>query len=116
MDIGSFTLNAVNTYDNFFTKLHWTGTVGENRITIENKEMNIYPNPANIHVEVSIPQNTEATSYKLFDAKGNLMVTKDHLRTQKNFSIDVSQLPSEIYFIYLQTKNNVFTKKVIIRR
>lgn len=116
MDIGSYTLHAANTYENFFTELHWTGTVGEEEHPISKEKISVNPNPASGHVSISVPENIKVMNFKIIDIKGNTLISRNYFPSGNNFTEDISRFPSGIYFIHLQTENNVFTKKLIIRQ
>jgi Secretion system C-terminal sorting domain len=71
---------------------------------------NIYPNPTNQVLNIEIPENTEGPSVEIFNAMGNV-VSKT-----KQLNIDVSDLPTGIYFVQIKTKDRVGVKRFIVNR
>lgn len=75
----------------------------------------IYPNPsngmlyiANVESAPSLPQ-----SITILDVLGRCMVSVEIQFIQPTTTLDISSLPSGIYFLRIQTENNVITKKII---
>ncbi len=75
--------------------------------------LKIYPNPANHMVQVKLPDNNQYYDLKIVDLTGSIMIHKtDVIHTIK---LDISNYPSGIYFIFLQSKTHKTTRKLIIR-
>lgn len=82
---------------------------GINEMMVE-KNVNLYPNPVNDQVHVSI-DNYELQSIKIYNTIGEIAFEKD-MRDQ-NSKLDVSFLNRGIYFIEMQTNAGCTTKKLI---
>jgi agmatine/peptidylarginine deiminase len=88
-----------------------TIVTGINEWTIDNGELKIYPNPTDGQL---IIENGELTieNVEIFDMMGkNVSRLTSHI--SHPISIDISHLPSGIYFLRIQTENGVVMKKVI---
>ena len=77
-----------------------------NDITKEN-EINIYPNPASISLEINTEQKIK--QIYLRNSIGEV------LRYSSSSSLNVANIPNGIYFVTIQTENNNITKKIIIK-
>ena len=65
--------------------------------------MTIYPNPTQSHINLSLNYSIDV-HYKLFSPLGQQLM--DGIITSSNQEIDISHLPSNIYF--LKVDNQVF--------
>jgi hypothetical protein len=92
--------------------------VGIEEQTFENK-INIYPNPAENTVYIQLKENL-ALSLRLTitDLVGKKIFEKDILYNSgiQNMPVDVSSLKNGIYMLRIADKENVYTKKLIIKR
>ncbi|MEE4260378.1 MAG: T9SS type A sorting domain-containing protein, partial [Bacteroidales bacterium] len=64
--------------------------------------------------------NIESTKFRLatieiFDLNGRKLLEKHFSKSTKEIEIDVSHLPSGVYFCRLNTENKSVTKKLIIK-
>jgi sugar lactone lactonase YvrE len=73
----------------------------------ESNNINVYPNPANTIINIKLRIQDESTSLYLTDILGNTV--KQYLISNLEFSIDVADLSSGVYFI----KTTQGTKKFI---
>jgi hypothetical protein len=72
------------------------------------KHMNVYPNPTKSRVELNLPSQT-ILDIQVYDRKGLLVrVTSDRV-------LDISDEPSGLYFIRVQTANGFHNGKLIKR-
>ena len=69
----------------------------------ENNQVTIYPNPTQSHINLSLNYSIDV-HYKLFSPLGQQLM--DGIITSSNQEIDISHLPSNIYF--LKVDNQVF--------
>ena len=77
-----------------------------------NKEILIYPNPANTNFTISINTSYDIKyDIELKNVFGKTVMIKHNLGN--NASIDISILKSGIYFIIVKTKNDEVIKKII---
>jgi hypothetical protein len=76
---------------------------------LNNKEVEIYPNPAKTILFIKTEDNS-LSQYQIYNSIGQVL--KQGKLTEK--SIDVSDLPKGIYFIQLNVKNEqIFNSKFI---
>lgn len=77
-------------------------------------ELNIFPNPSNGNfsflLNSTADQNTEI---EICDPDGRIVFTKRNLFNGEN-EIDISDLPSGIYFLFLKNENKIISRKKII--
>ena len=68
----------------------------------------IYPNPANSSVTISIPANDELIEAQVYDSSGKLVLT-----TSETNDINLTSLPAGTYLVKARTKLQSFTEKII---
>ena len=91
------------------------GTTGENEGFSKNQHLQIYPNPASDYFDILYSGKEEILFFELIDQYGRRIFIKDNLSKTMQFSLDVSGLPSGLYFINFYTESNmVISKKAII--
>lgn len=81
----------------------------------ENIEAGVYPNPADEAVNIVLPEKVinENVSLNLFNISGQL-IQNSALEKNTTSTIDVSKLPSGIYFMQLVGESFMSRKKIII--
>jgi hypothetical protein len=115
VEIGNISLEPVNNYDNYITKIQWTGTTGENEAFSGNKRITVYPNPGNNIINILQPENDEIVFLELGDKYGRSIIRKEKNTHTGKLKIDVSDLAPGVYFINVRTKNNkAISEKLII--
>jgi len=79
---------------------------------LDNHHFSIYPNPTNnlLNITTTLQGNNE-TQYQIINTLGATAMANK--ATAKDFSIDVSALPSGIYFIHLQRGNAQTVKRFV---
>jgi hypothetical protein len=77
---------------------------------VQTLDFKIYPNPTNQVINIEIPENTEGVSIEIFNAMGNV-VSKT-----KQLAIDVSGLPTGVYFAHVKTKDRVGVQRFLVNR
>ena len=85
----------------FFSRYDINGSLSVNEF--ENKHVSIYPNPTNSKINLSLNYSKDV-NYELFSPLGQQLMTGTI--TSSNEQIDLSNLPSNIYF--LKVDNQVF--------
>ena len=85
----------------FFSRYDINGSLSVNEF--ENKHVSIYPNPTNSKINLSLNYSKDV-NYELFSPLGQQLMTGTI--TSSNEQIDLSNLPSNIYF--LKVGNQVF--------
>ncbi|MCL2512168.1 MAG: T9SS type A sorting domain-containing protein [Bacteroidales bacterium] len=74
--------------------------------------LQVYPNPTTGELTIEISDmRYEISDIEIYDVFGRKQIS--NLKSQISNPIDVSHLPSGIYFIRITTENGVITKKVI---
>ena len=76
---------------------------------ISNDFIKVYPNPASNKIIVQGGNNIQEYQIKLLNLMGEIVL----LTTKKE--IDVSSLPSGIYFLNFETENYISSKKIVIQ-
>jgi len=77
----------------------------------EEKLFKVYPNPFADFIYIDLPASADNCEIKVFDLMGKLIYsTKTH---SNNTPLNLSQLISGTYLIQIQTKQNIFTKRII---
>ncbi len=89
-----------------------TTWIGVNEAVKKEDDFKIYPNPATSTITIE-SNKYQDLSIKITDVLGREVIerTKNEVLSIKN--IDVSQLPSGMYIIQLQSKNGVVNKKFV---
>ena len=82
--------------------------LGTNTMSYSTNEMKVYPNPTFDKLKVELPEKTETFEIKVFDSFGKMVLQPT------SPEIDMSSFASGTYLLYVETKNQKFTKKVII--
>ena len=85
----------------FFSRFDINGPLSTD--DFENNQVTIYPNPTQSHINLSLNYSIDV-HYKLFSLLGQQLM--DGIITSSNQEIDISHLPSNIYF--LKVDNQVF--------
>lgn len=81
------------------------------REVLTNDDWTIFPNPANSMVNYKIDKKIQPVQLLLYDMTGNIVISKNNV--PENGSIDVSLLPSGIYFIKILHKQGALCKQII---
>ena len=74
--------------------------------------ISIYPNPANLFIQINY-QNILPESYKIFDLNGRLIFSKI-INHNNDLKIDVSNFDNGLYFISIQSGQNVNNLKFLV--
>ena len=93
----------------------WKGTFSENTNILYHSryaKIDIYPNPSNTKITIEV-DNTQLVNYKLriYNLSGQELIRQN--LTDTKTQIDISNLPSEIYFIKLITDKTIEVRKII---
>ena len=83
-------------------------------LTAENYKLQIYPNPANSVIQVSI-SNGQLTAYCLYDMLGNILIQQTIEPTNQT-SINISGLAAGSYMLKVQNENNTLSYTQIIKQ
>ncbi len=85
-----------------------TTSVTKEKLT---ETIKVYPNPAQDKINVDYPAGTE--NINLISQFGALISTKNVDKTSTSTEINLSGIPSGMYFISAVNKSNIITKKII---
>jgi serine protease AprX len=80
---------------------------------LRSEVFNIWPNPAEDMLHISIVQDSASSSYEMYDVQGRL-VLRNTMTGMEN-AINVSGLTAGIYFVKVSSGNESETKKIIIK-
>ena len=72
----------------------------------------LFPNPADSQITISLSESFE-TDIRIFDLTGKIMVYTANAPITDNYKLDISSLPSGVYFIRLSSEAGTVTKKLI---
>ena len=100
-----------NTTDNFI-KICSDLNVGINDPIVETTAFVVYPNPANDQLTITF-NDTEKKDIQLFDITGKLIFSNLNSDAIEK-TIDISQLPSSIYFLKVETAKGSYSKKIVV--
>jgi glycosidase len=80
-----------------------------------NEDALVYPNPSRGLIQVEIPSfNQGVFTLKINDVVGNILWEKEQRGGQKNYSLDIRNLPKGIYLLNATQGEMRFTKKLVI--
>ncbi len=81
------------------------------------KELNIYPNPANNIIHVEIPNTLRAATLKIFNVTGSLVYNENLESITNNIkSISTEDFAEGIYMIQIESEQDIFIQKLLIKR
>jgi hypothetical protein len=108
----------INGYGNstFVDNINVAGVLGvsKNELT---SSISLYPNPATNEVNININDNTyDSIIIQVFNSLGQkLQSTESNGQTTNNFSLDVSNLATGLYFINIDVDGVTVSKKLLVR-
>jgi hypothetical protein len=73
-------------------------------------DMNVFPNPTNGEVNVSIPESV-SVNVSIFDAQGKLVV--EQMNVTNNGKLNISNVTPGVYMVRLTAENAVQTFRVV---
>jgi hypothetical protein len=89
---------------------------GINDLVNREKEVVVYPSPANENINVQFNQAISGSAtISIFDATGSL-VNRDQVNqiTNKIFTMDVAQLPNGVYFMNVDNNGTQFQQRFVV--
>ena len=75
-------------------------------------QLNIYPNPAKDILNVELPNNTLASSVKIYSITGSV-VFEQKLQEQSSFSLSVAHLQKGVYILHIISEKDVLVKEFV---
>jgi hypothetical protein len=91
--------------------------VGIDEISIENS-ISIFPNPATNSIQITIESQfvQNEMGIKIYDLLGKLVYNNQNaLSNNSSAKINVAEIPNGIYFVTIYSKNNSYSKRLIIQ-
>jgi hypothetical protein len=93
-----------------------TGVVVDNSVvsvqqTLNNNNINIYPNPAKDRITVSFDNNKQDATISIIDMTGRKVQSQKIAGGKNSINIDVHQLPAGIYSLLIQSANGTISKQ-----
>jgi hypothetical protein len=76
-------------------------------------QVNIYPNPANETIYISL-QGVTASQIRIMDIEGRQVVNIIPAANESLINIPVSKLATGMYIVQLQTNNGLITRKISV--
>ena len=89
---------------------YFLGPLETNINTINENNITIYPNPTSDKINFDFANN-DILQINISDITGKTIISKTEV--QQNETIDLSNFENGIYFINIQTTNEIFTTKII---
>jgi autotransporter-associated beta strand protein len=113
----TFTVRAVNDIGDDVIQLSIEiKAVGVEELQVTSYEIQVYPNPTSGEVIIATSDMRYAIcDIEIFDVMGRMVfiVGTGHAPSLQSTTIDISHLPSGVYFLRIHTENGVVTKKII---
>ncbi len=110
--LGGYFTNFNGSAQNYIARLLSTTIVGVSENTPNAAvTFDVYPNPTNATVSVSLPDALLGQKISLLNTIGQVLETKNINAT--TMSYDLANLSNGIYFIQVQTNKGIVTKKVL---
>jgi DNA-binding beta-propeller fold protein YncE len=79
--------------------------------TLNNNNINIYPNPAKDRITVSFDNNKQDATISIIDMTGRKVLSQKIAAGKNSINIDVYQLPAGIYGLLIQTPDGTISKQ-----
>ncbi len=77
--------------------------------------LNIFPNPANEYINISVATNVLLLTAELFDVTGKKVIENTVIASGNNVTINVSDLSSGVYIVRLLTSEGIYSKNITIQ-
>ncbi len=88
-----------------------------NTLSVENLDLiegiTMFPNPASDSFSLVSSKN-ETASIRVFNSIGKLMYFTENVNLNNEFKIDISQYATGMYFVRINNKNGIVTKKLLV--
>lgn len=110
--------NVAVAADSVQVTLSYNGTIGFTNIEKSLNNFDVYPNPANSEIFLNISSSkNEKTKVLIINSLGSQVKEKDItlLEGKNSIEVDLSNLPSGIYFARVGNGNDANTRKFVIK-
>jgi len=107
-------LSGSGSYSNIFE----TNFVALNEADLLENSLAIFPNPGNGNFQITMTlSNAQNVLVSVFDNLGQIVCSKEERKAAGNshFDLNLSDLNSGVYFVQVQIKESIFTKKLVIQ-
>jgi len=88
--------------------------ISEFFIYSKNFSFEINPNPANQELEIEFPIELKLNSIEIYDEAGKSVFIKKTNYFGKIYNLDISNLNSGVYIVYIETDSQILSKKIIV--
>jgi photosystem II stability/assembly factor-like uncharacterized protein len=88
------------------------GGVGIDEVSLSSEPLKIYPTPSSTRVTIETSSTLSGSQLSIMDLNGQEIMTCQI--SQPKTQIDVSKLPSGVYFVKIQTGNYTEVKKLVV--
>jgi len=108
--------DVVNQYYQAFLHIYNSITGGTLQVTEANngnRNIRVWPNPANELLHFDLPVNENQFTISLMDISGKLMQQEQRSTAQINSYFDVSHLKGGIYFLQIASADSIYTARFI---
>jgi murein DD-endopeptidase MepM/ murein hydrolase activator NlpD len=87
------------------------------RISTENTDISVYPNPSNGQLSINFNSNTNTADLNLYDLSSNVVFSKNYKTIKGNNTIkeDISNLKSGNYILLINDGEKISTQNVVIQ-
>lgn len=82
---------------------------------LSNKHINLYPNPANDHINVEL-FDVKTESYELINSVGTVVKKGLNPLNSNNINLNVTDLSTGIYLLRIQAETGILQKRIVIVR
>jgi hypothetical protein len=107
-------------FDIYFDRIDWTGVAEHAPVDFFSQRVSLTPNPSSNQVNLSITLNTEGTiTISMFDVAGRLLkklMDETQPAGTHTLTLDTQNLTAGTYFIRIETKDGITTKKMTLVR
>jgi len=95
------------------TQLLLSTKVGIEEVVGEVTGFRVYPNPTTGELRIDMSDEMSDMRCEIYDIYGRKMSQISNLKSQISNQINISHLPSGVYFVRIQTENKMITQKII---
>ncbi len=96
------------------TSVFNNGFVGVNELANNTAVVELYPNPANniLNITIDLENSNEARTISIINVLGEVVLNEKQVI--QHTTVDIQHLASGVYYVQLNVGNNTFSKKIII--
>lgn len=83
--------------------------------TVNSEQIEVFPNPASRNVYLTIPNNFQNISLKMYDISGKICLIRSNLENG-NYDFPIENLSNGMYFLQISSDKGKTVRKVIIQK